>query len=159
MRCSDEPWVQLSGVTRPCVSCWIRSSPTAAAASRAAAKSASDGCSRKPVALAWWIQTPAKQSAWSSIGMEEPPGPVGLDAVDESDDAAIVAGVRLLRGVALLRARCGLVSLHPIGRLQQLRRVASQQRDREHQDQTDPAPTSDDRAGAAHAAAATVLDL
>ena len=32
LRCCAVPWVKLSGLTRPCVSCWIRSSPTAAAA-------------------------------------------------------------------------------------------------------------------------------
>jgi hypothetical protein len=38
-RDADEPWVKVSGETRPLVARWIRSSPTAAAASRASAVS------------------------------------------------------------------------------------------------------------------------
>ncbi|COZ22181.1 Uncharacterised protein [Mycobacterium tuberculosis] len=34
-RCAAEPCVQVSGLVRPVVCCWIRSSPTAAAAARA----------------------------------------------------------------------------------------------------------------------------
>src|SRR5205823_3484500 len=39
-RSADDPCVQVSGFTGPCVSDWIRSSPTAAAASSASATSA-----------------------------------------------------------------------------------------------------------------------
>ena len=58
-RCSDEPCVQDSGVTRPVARSWIRSSPTAAAASRASATSRRVMSSTKPVSSAWPTQSPA----------------------------------------------------------------------------------------------------
>ena len=39
-RCSDDPWVNDSGFTRPCTFSWMRSSPMAEAASRPSAMSA-----------------------------------------------------------------------------------------------------------------------
>src|SRR5512133_2706054 len=38
-RIAAEPWVQVSGETWPCIFCWIRSSPTACAASTARSRS------------------------------------------------------------------------------------------------------------------------
>ena len=58
-RCSDEPCVQASGFTSPVVDSWIRSSPTAAAASNASAICASVMASRKPVSAAWFAHRPA----------------------------------------------------------------------------------------------------
>lgn len=65
-RCAAEPCVQDSGVTRPWNLSWIRSSPTAAAASSPSRMSAgvSEVISGRPVdssgvVVAWCAQTPA----------------------------------------------------------------------------------------------------
>ena len=57
-----------SGTTVPCVCCWMRSSPIAAAAAR---PSSTSPCSSSWRARsAWCAHTPAKQSAWSSSRTE-----------------------------------------------------------------------------------------
>ena len=60
-RLAAEPCVHDSGVTWPCIFFWIRSSPTAAAASSASSRSAwvtslIGDCGSF---VAWWNQTPA----------------------------------------------------------------------------------------------------
>jgi uncharacterized protein len=66
-RCSLLPWVHDSRSMRPCDCCWMRSSPTAAAA--LSASSISPGSSRLR-ALASCAQTPARQSACNSRATE-----------------------------------------------------------------------------------------
>ena len=67
---SDDPWVHVSGFTWPDVDSWIRSSPTAEAASTAVESCSFVMGSRYPVSTAWAIHTPAKQSACSSVRTE-----------------------------------------------------------------------------------------
>jgi hypothetical protein len=58
-RCSEEPCVQRSGLTWPWVASWIRSSPTAAAASSASLMSVCVMSYSSPVFTAFAAQTPA----------------------------------------------------------------------------------------------------
>src|SRR4051794_28237196 len=81
MRCSAVPWVKVSGFAWPWVFLWMRSSPTAAAASRPRAMSSSESSVmrglplRSGTVVAWFVQTPARQSAWSSERTESDDGP------------------------------------------------------------------------------------
>ena len=95
----------------PGVASWMRSSPTAAAASSASAISASVNGSRKPVLAAWFAHTPAKQSAWSSVRTERlsapvsPPPPPCSDAEEVLDVVAVLVGDDIALGErAALRA-------------------------------------------------------
>ena len=58
-RCCEDPCVHVSGVTLPWNSCWMRSSPTAAAASNPSSTSAWVRLVMKPVATAFRAHTPA----------------------------------------------------------------------------------------------------
>ena len=58
-RWAEEPCVQVSRSTWPCVSDWMRSSPTAAAAFKASETSARVRFSISPVFVALCAQTPA----------------------------------------------------------------------------------------------------
>ena len=80
-RCSADPCVHDSGTTRPCVRSWMRSSPTAAAASSASATSWRVRSSTNPVPSAWPTHRPAKQSACSSTRTWPPCGPVSRSAL------------------------------------------------------------------------------
>src|SRR5690606_25648598 len=77
VRCSAEPWVHVSGFTIPVAWAWIRSSPTAAAASRASAISpGSISIARSPstvsVSSTRTVEShaPAKQSACNSMAID-----------------------------------------------------------------------------------------
>ena len=85
-----EPWVQVSGVTRPPACFWMRSSPTAEAAARASSTSPSSRSRRSLVECA---QTPARQSACSS-------------SRTDSALAAIGAGLLAARTCSVRPSRC-----------------------------------------------------
>jgi hypothetical protein len=58
-RCVADPWVHVSGSTRPVAARWMRSSPTAAAASRPSAMSLGVISLTRPVSTAFAAHTPA----------------------------------------------------------------------------------------------------
>ena len=58
-RCAEDPCVHDSWFTCPCVASWMRSSPTAAAASSAVAMSASETFAMNPVSTAFAAHDPA----------------------------------------------------------------------------------------------------
>ena len=74
-RCSAEPCVHDSGMTRPCVRSWMRSSPTAAAASSASATSWRVSSSMKPVSRALPTQSPRSSRLAAPRAPGHPAGP------------------------------------------------------------------------------------
>ena len=92
-RCSDEPWVQVSGLTWPWVCSWIRSSPMTDAASSACAICSRVSGSRKPVSTALPPHTPAKQSAWSSVRTAPPSAPASRPGLEQAEQVLHVVAV------------------------------------------------------------------
>ena len=106
-RCSDEPCVHVSGFTCPWVCSWIRSSPMTDAALSACAICSRVSGSRKPVSTACAPQTPARQSACSSVAYGAAPG-AGVPALLEEAEQVLDVVPVLVRDDVHLRERAAL---------------------------------------------------